>query len=89
MDPMRPADTNAASGKSGPNLMLVVLAAIIAFVVIFVLRNDNPTEIDFMLFDWDTTVRWSIFIALIIGIVLDRVFSIWWRRRGKRKNDND
>ena len=85
MEQMRNNETNAASGRSGPNVMLIVTGLMIAFIVVFVLKNDHETEIDFMLFNWTTTVRWSIFIALIIGIVLDRTASIWWRRRGRRK----
>lgn len=87
MEQMRNNETNAASGRSGPNVMLIVAGLLVAFIVVFVLKNDHKTTIDFMIFDWDTTVRWSIFIALIIGVVLDRVVGIWWRRRGRRKAD--
>lgn len=85
-DLQRVGDGNAASGRSGPNVALVLVAIVAAIIVVFVLRNSNEFEIDFMFFNWQTTVRWAIFVALVLGVLLDRVFAIWWRRRGK-KND--
>ncbi|MDP2290639.1 MAG: hypothetical protein Q8M22_05580 [Actinomycetota bacterium] len=85
-DLQRVGDSNAASGRSGPNVALILVAIVAAIIVVFVLRNSNELEIDFMFFNWQTTVRWAIFVALVLGVLLDRVFSIWWRRRGK-KND--
>lgn len=85
-EPQRVGGTSASSGRSGPNVALILVAVVAAVIVVFVLRNSNELEIDFMFFNWQTTVRWAIFVALVLGVLLDRVFSIWWRRRGK-KND--
>lgn len=85
-DPQRVGDSNAASGRSGPSVALILVAVVAVVIVVFVLRNSNELELDFMFFNWQTTVRWAIFVALVLGVLLDRAFSIWWRRRGK-KND--
>jgi uncharacterized integral membrane protein len=85
-DLTRSNQTNAASGSRGPSLAIVGFVILAAIIIIFILRNETPSELDFMVFDWDTTVRWSIFVSVVLGVVLDRLFSIWWRRK-RRRND--
>jgi len=89
MEPMRNNETNAASGRSGPNLMLIIIGVVVALFVVFFLQNGERTSIDFLVFEKITTIRWSLLMAMVLGVVIDRLFSIWWRRRGKRKNDTD
>lgn len=80
----RSGDVQAASGRSGPSFALIVVGLLTAVIVVFILRNSDETQIDFMFFDWNTTVRWSIFIAVVLGVLLDRMILSWWRRRGRR-----
>lgn len=80
----RSGDVQAASGRSGPSIALIIVGLLTAVIVVFILRNSDDTEIDFMFFDWNTTVRWSIFIAVLLGVLLDRVILSWWRRRGRK-----
>lgn len=75
----------AASGSSGPSPKLIALVAMFAVVMIFIVANDKPVEISFWLFTWETTVRWAIFIAVLLGIALDRLFSWSMRRRSENK----
>ena len=75
----------AAGGRSGPSPALIGFGVVLLLGIIFFLQNGNRTEIDFLFFENNTTVRFSIIIAIVIGILLDRLFSIWWRRR-KRNN---
>lgn len=84
----RTGDTNAASGGNGvsPSLIGFVIVAVLAIVFFF--QNGDMTNIDLWLFDWDTTVRWSIMVSIGLGIALDRLFGMWWRRRGKRKAES-
>jgi uncharacterized integral membrane protein len=87
-----PADQNAggnsaASGRDGINPRLILFGIVAAISAVFFLRNGEVTKIDFMFFEWDTTIRWSILMAIVLGILLDRLFSTWWRRR--RKNNDD
>lgn len=76
-----------ASGRNGPNITLIGLGIVIALFLVFFLQNSKSIPIHFLGFKKDTTVRWSIGVAVVLGIASDRIFSIWWRRRGKR-NDN-
>ncbi len=80
----RSGDVEAASGRGGPSIALIVVGLLTALIVVFILRNSDETQIDFMFFDWNTTVRWSIFIAVVLGVLLDRMILSWWRRRGRR-----
>lgn len=81
-------DNNAASGRSGPNISLIIAAAVLAALLIFFFRNGDYTEIDFLFFEKRTTKRWSIIVAVLLGVALDRLLSIWWRRRRKQKNND-
>ncbi len=82
-------DNNAASGRSGPNISLIIAIAVLALLLIFFFRNGDYTEIDFLFFEKRTTKRWSIIVAVLLGIALDRLVGFWWRRRKRQKNDND
>ena len=73
--------SNAASGRSGPSPALIGFAIVALLGLVFFLQNGDRTEVDFLFFENRTTVRFSIIIAIAIGVLLDRLFSIWWRRR--------
>jgi uncharacterized integral membrane protein len=79
----------AAGGKSGPNITLIALGVVAVLGVVFFLQNSEPVSIDFWFFEKRTTIRWSILMAFLFGVVCDRLLSIWWRRRGKKKQKND
>ncbi len=75
-----------ANGRNGPNATLIGLAIVTALVVIFFLQNSAPASIHFLVFKNKTTVRWSIVVAVLLGVAIDRIFSIWWRRRKSSTN---
>lgn len=77
----------AASGRNGPSITLIGLAVVVVLFVVFFLQNSERLSIDFLVFEKNTTIRWSLLIALLLGIALDRMFSIWWRRRRRRNID--
>ena len=85
----RSGNNKTASGANGPSLALIVLAVITALAVIFFLQNGEPTKIDFLVFEKVTTIRWSILMAIVLGILLDRIFTIAWRRRKKKQNEQN
>jgi uncharacterized integral membrane protein len=74
----------AAGGKSGPNVALIGAAVVAALGAIFFFQNGELTTVDFLVFEARTTIRWSILMAVVLGIVLDRLFTMWWRRRAKK-----
>jgi uncharacterized integral membrane protein len=76
----------AESGRGGPNITLIGLAVVAAMFVAFFLQNGKSTEIYFLVFHKTTTIRWSILVAVVLGVAIDRIFTMWWRRRDKRKS---
>lgn len=75
-----------AAGRTGPSATLIGLGVVIALFVVFFLQNSEHLKIDFLFFEKDTTIRWSLLVAVILGIVADRIFTMWWRRRRRRNN---
>lgn len=83
-EPAEPRNT-ASSGRGGPSAGLVATVLFGIVVLIFAIGNGDETRINFLLFKWDTTVRFAILIAVVLGIVLDRLFNYGMKRRKKRK----
>ena len=75
---------SAASGRDGPNLVLIGLGIVTVLFVIFFLQNSERLSVDFLFFEKTTTIRWSLLVAVLLGVAIDRIFSIWWRRRHRR-----
>lgn len=81
-----PPPNSAASGRSGPSPALIGFGVVLLLGIIFFFQNGDRTEIDFLFFENRTTVRFSIIIAIVIGVLLDRLFSIYWRRRKRNRS---
>ena len=75
------------AGRGGPSATLIGFAVVVVLFVVFFLQNSERTSIDFLFFEKNTTIRWSLLIAVLLGIVADRIFTMWWRRRRRRNND--
>ena len=75
-----------ASGRNGPSATLIGLAIVVVLFVVFFLQNSEHLQIDFLFFEKRTTIRWSLLVAVLLGVAFDRVFTIWWRRRRRRKD---
>ena len=80
-------DTQVASGRKGPNTTLIILGVVILLFVVFFLQNSNELRLNFLFFERTTTVRWSLLVAVALGIAIDRVGTMWWHRRKARKTD--
>jgi uncharacterized integral membrane protein len=74
---------NETKHTVSPRLVTFLLIALIA--VVFILQNREPTTIHFLFFDVTTRVWFAIVIALVLGVLLDRLFIAWWRRRRTRE----
>ena len=72
--------------RNGPSFILIIFLVVIGLAVIFFLQNGEKVAIDFLVVEKATTIRWSILMAVVLGILIDRAFSIWWHRRGNKKN---
>ena len=76
-----------ATGRSGPSPTLVLLALLIAAGVTFFFQNSKATTIHFLFFQKDAKTRWAIIVAVLLGMAIDRIFTIWWRRRRRQLNN--
>jgi uncharacterized integral membrane protein len=84
----RKADQAASAAKSRNPMMspaFLGFVVVAVFAVLFFLKNSTEVELDFIFFDHVTTVRWLIIISLVLGVLLDRLATMMWRRRKKRK----
>ena len=77
---------DVSQGRSGPSIALILFLIVIGLAAVFFLQNSEEVALDFLVFEKVTTIRWSILMAVVLGILLDRIFSIWWRRRGRKNN---
>ena len=73
--------TRVASGRSGPSIALIAFLIVAAYAIGFFFRNGHQTEVDYIFGETDTTLRWALLLAVVLGIVLDRLVTMWWRRR--------
>jgi uncharacterized integral membrane protein len=92
MNMENPSNTNevqrdASSGRSGPSVTLIALAVVIVLFVVFFLQNSEPLIIDFLVFEKRTTIRWALLVAVVLGILFDRIITIVWRRWRRRNNE--
>lgn len=65
---------------------LIIFGVIAIITVIFILQNRERTNIDFLFFEVKARVWTSMLIAIVLGVILDRLFLSWWRRRKAAKN---
>jgi uncharacterized integral membrane protein len=66
-----------------PSLIGLVLLAVAS--VIFIVQNSDRSKVRFLFFTVTTRVWVGVVVAIALGVVLDRVFAIWWRRRRDRE----
>lgn len=75
----------ATAERSNMSPAIIVFGVLALVGLFFFLGNGETTQFHFLFWDWTTTVRWMILVSLLLGIVIDRSFAFWWRRRKKRK----
>ncbi len=73
--------------RGGPSVTLIAAGIIVAFCIIFFAKNSHEASLHFVFFTKTTTTRWSILMSIVLGIVLDRLVSIWWRRRRRKSHE--
>ncbi|HNJ98585.1 MAG TPA: hypothetical protein PLV13_10685 [Ilumatobacteraceae bacterium] len=71
--------------KSRPNVALIAALLVIAITLLLFIKNSHHVSIDFVVFDKTTTVRWLILMSIVLGVLIDRAVTIWWRRRKRKK----
>jgi uncharacterized integral membrane protein len=65
--------------------VLVGLTLLALYVIAFVVRNDDQTQVDFVLFTAHISLIWLIIFMIAIGVLGGVLLSqLYRRRRGKR-----
>jgi uncharacterized integral membrane protein len=63
---------------------LVLWVAIAVYTVIFLLLNDERTDVSFVFFTLRTRLIWLILLSIALGAALAVVAPRWWRSRRDR-----
>lgn len=63
---------------------LIGLVLLVGASVVFIVQNSDRSKVRFLFFSMTTRVWVGVVVAIALGVVLDRLFSIWWRRRKER-----
>ena len=65
-------------------LRIIVLAALIAYAIAFVLENRMKVHVHFVFFTASVSLIWLILLAIALGIVAGMLLSQLYRRRRRR-----
>jgi len=63
---------------------VIALLVLAGLALIFVLQNQNEVRTHFLFFTKTSKVWASIGVAIVLGAALDRLASMWWRRRKQK-----
>jgi uncharacterized integral membrane protein len=83
-DDRRSRDAVPEPSRGGPPVGLIAFIALAAFTVVFILQNRERAQIDFLFVEVNSRQWVTILVSIAIGVVLDRLFLMWWRRRRKK-----
>lgn len=60
---------------------LIGFGVVVVVTLLFVLQNREPARVEFLFFETETRQWVNLLIAVVLGVLLDRLFLTWWRRR--------
>jgi uncharacterized integral membrane protein len=75
---------DAAAGWDRPGRVspaLIVFAALTLLLIIFIAENGHDVRVRLIVPRVTMPVWAAILICVALGVVLDRLFLVWWRRR--------
>jgi uncharacterized integral membrane protein len=61
--------------------VLVGLALLVAYVIGFIIQNDEPVDVDFVFWTANSSLIWVILLSLAIGVIAGLLLSQLYRRR--------
>lgn len=76
------------AGENGPSIFLILVIIVAAIAGIFIFQNRSEAEIQFLFFDGTFRIWTAISFAILLGVLLDRLILMWWRRTRKDKNQD-
>jgi uncharacterized integral membrane protein len=80
-----PAPEEKRVRESGLYFKLALLLAGMAYVIAFVLQNNEQVDVDFVFAKTQISLTWVILISLAIGLLGGVLLSQLYRRRRRRK----
>jgi uncharacterized integral membrane protein len=85
--PQHGAELHAAKDEEGRRGLpaLIILGIVIVVAIVFIAQNSDKATIQFLFIEVTTRIWAGFLIAIALGVVLDRLFSMWWRRRKQRE----
>jgi uncharacterized integral membrane protein len=78
-----------ATQRSNMSPAIIVFGLVALVGLFFFLGNGETTQFHFLFWDWTTTVRWMILVSILLGVVIDRSFTFWWRRRKRKAKERE
>jgi uncharacterized integral membrane protein len=84
----QPHETTVTPKKRTMSPTLLGFVVVVAVALIFILQNRGRTDIHFLFFDHSGRQWVNVVIAMAVGVLLDRLFALWWRRRKRDKSDD-
>ncbi|MBK9180698.1 MAG: DUF1049 domain-containing protein [Acidimicrobiales bacterium] len=78
--------TPGGDAKRGPSVGLVVGGLVALALVLFIAQNTNEVEVNFLFLDFTASAWVVIVIGVVLGVLADRAFGFWWRRRRERRD---
>ena len=80
-------EDHADAKRNGPSIFLILLIVVAIVIAIFIAQNREDTNIEFLFFDFGGRVWTVIAIAIGLGVLLDRVILMWWRRARRDRDE--
>jgi uncharacterized integral membrane protein len=82
-EPVAPdeAEVGRPPGERGVLARLVILLAVIAYAVAFVLENRKDVRVHFVFIKTTVSLIWLILLSLVLGAVAARLLPLYRRRR--------
>ncbi|MBA3605063.1 MAG: LapA family protein [Actinomycetota bacterium] len=74
-------DRRVVESRSGISPALIGFVVIAIIAVVFIIQNANDSRVNILFWDVTASLWLVIAVSIVIGILLDRLFGIWWRRR--------
>lgn len=78
-------DEQGIDPERGTPWKLIGFVVLAVVCVVFVLQNRERSTVDFLFFEFESRQWVNLAVAVLLGVVLDRLFLGWWRRGRRRR----